>query len=71
MIVVMRGLYHEASSGPAYFQNIGDGCFQFTSSREDASDMTLEECQKVVDGKEYYLKMYGASELVIEEKEVA
>lgn len=55
MIVKMVGLYG-LEDVKAYFRKIGSGCFDFTTKKKFASDLSAEEAKIVVD-KTYCLKI--------------
>lgn len=64
MYVRMTGLYN--GNYEAWYRKQGDGCFDFVRNKKFASDMTEEECQDVINHKEFYFKQFNASGMVIE-----
>ena len=66
MYVKMSGLYGMSDSY-AYYQKIGDGCFQFTYDRKHATDMSEAECRNVLKHGEWYMNQYNADMISIME----
>lgn len=64
MYVVMHNLY--GLNNTAYFRKVGDGCFDFSSNKSHASDMTQEECETVLKNQDWYCHQYRASHMTIE-----
>lgn len=64
MIIKMIGLYH-MDGQKAYFRKIGDGCFDFVSRIEYASQLTKNEVENVMGHKDWYLDQYNAEMLVV------
>jgi hypothetical protein len=51
----------------SYYQKVGDGCFNFTYIKEFASELTEKEAIEVINHSVQFCKLYGATELRIEE----
>ena len=66
MKVKMTGLYHLNDTRPAWYRKLGD-CFDFVNTEDAASELTKEEVDKVMEHKDWYMKMYGASEMAVVE----
>lgn len=49
----------------AYFRNRDLGCFDFVSDKHNATQFTEKEAKDIVTHADYYLKLYGASEMAI------
>ena len=70
MFVVMHNLYgikDKNDERKVWYKNVGSGCFGFVGDKKYASDMTKEECEKVIQSSDYYCKMFNASHMSIEE----
>ena len=67
MYVKMTGLYG-GMNYDAWFRKLGD-CFDFVNKREFATDLTAEECGKVLDHADWYCKQYNAQKMMIEASE--
>ncbi len=63
--VILRNLYHIEDDTVAYFRNQGIGCFDFVSDKKFASKFTKEEAEAITKHTDYYIRMYGASEMAI------
>lgn len=63
MYIKMSGLY--GLDHNAWYQKVGDGCFQFVNDKRFASDMSETECQKVLEHGEFYLNGYNADMISI------
>ena len=59
MKIVMIGLYGIEGTR-AYFCKVDDYCFDFTSDKKIASDLTEDEVKSVMRNKDWYLKQYNA-----------
>lgn len=70
MFVKSVGMYHLDENDPkysSYWQKIGDCCFQFTSNKSNASNLTQEEVDNILKYKNHYCSMYGASKMIVED----
>lgn len=65
MYIKMIGLYGIPDQ-TAWFRLIGNGCFDFVSHKEYASDLNEEEVNKVMTHKDWYCKAYNAEMMFIE-----
>lgn len=63
MIIKMTGLYGYAHVS-SYYRKDGY-CFDFVSDLQYASQLTKEEVETVFEHKDWYLKQYGAKNLVV------
>lgn len=63
MVVKMINLYNMKGID-CFFQKIGD-CFNFTPSREFASELTEEEAKEIVSHKNFYTDIYNAEDMII------
>ncbi len=63
MKIKMIGLY--GCDIEAYFRTIGCGCFDFVSDKELGSDLSEEDCNKVLKSESWYCKLYGATKLEV------
>lgn len=67
MFVKLIGLYHLDKEDPknsAYYQTVGTYCYQFTSNKDNATDLTQEQVDTIMKHKNDYCKQYGASDMV-------
>lgn len=64
MFVKMSGLYG-LNDSDAWYQKVGDGCFQFVNDRKFASDMSEPECRNVLEHGEWSMNQYNASVISI------
>ena len=60
LVAVVKGDYK------AYYRKQGLYCFDFVTKKDLATDLTEQECERVVRNSDYYLKMFGARHMVVE-----
>lgn len=65
MFVKMVGLYGLDDSHISYYRKQGRYCFDFVFDIEYASPLTEEECDKILDGADWYCKQYNANRLEV------
>lgn len=61
LVALVKGDYK------AYYRKQGLYCFDFTTDKRYATDLTDLECNKIVQNSEFYKKMYGVPTMVLEE----
>ena len=61
MIVAM-----EHGNYVSYYRKQGQYCFDFVTRKDLATDLTEQECDRVVKNSDYYLKMFGAKKMFVE-----
>ena len=64
MFVRMLGLYG-GKDDEAWYRKLGD-CFDFVSNKEFATDISEDECKNVIAHKDFYLKQFDASKMIME-----
>ena len=64
MKVKMLGLYGMNGTN-AFFRKQGNYCFDFVSDEKLASDLSGEATQVILNGSDWYCKMFGADRLEI------
>lgn len=67
MKIYIKNLYGIDDEKKAYFRKQGAYCFDFVWNEKDASDLTKEEAQEIMKHKEYYKKIYNASDIDLED----
>lgn len=68
MIIKMIGLYGLGDNSTAFYQTVGDGCFQFVNDIKFASDLSEEEVAEVMEHEAWYCKQYRASRMEASER---
>ena len=61
MFIIMVGLYG-IEGMVAYYRKNGD-CFDFVSDIKFASELTEEECERVLKYEDWYCKQYNADHM--------
>ncbi len=64
MKIKMIGLY--GMDYEAWYRKQGTECFDFVNDRKYASDLTKDEVDNILKFSDFYIKQYGAKELVAE-----
>ena len=68
MFVKMVGLYGERDDrSPAWYRKLGD-CFDFVGDKKYATDLTEEQVKEIINSKEFYLRMFNAKDLIVEDE---
>ena len=65
MYIVIHNLYGLNDGRKAYFRKLGD-CFDFVSDKKFASDLTQQECEKIISQKDWYCEQYNASDMTVQ-----
>ena len=65
--ISIANLYGIKDEMKAYMRKQGIYCFDFTWDIKHASEYTDEEAARILEGKDYYLKMYNAERMEVEE----
>ena len=50
----------------AYYRKQGLYCFDFVTKKDLATDLTQQECDNIIKNSNYYLDMFGAKKMYVE-----
>ena len=64
MFIRMNNLYGMKGQS-AWYRKQGTGCFDFVNRKEFASDLTEQECKKIVEHASWYCSQYNAESIEI------
>lgn len=66
--IYIENCYGINNGNRAYYRKSGDSCFDFTNSKEYASNLTEKEVEEIMQYAEWYKKQYAANRIGIELK---
>ena len=64
MYIVIHNLYGLKDGRKAYYRKLGDR-FDFVPDKQFATDLTRQECEKIISNKDWYCKQYNASDMTV------
>ena len=64
MYIVIHNLYGLKDGRKAYYRKLGDR-FDFVPDKQFATDLTRQECEKIISHKDWYCKQYNASDMTV------
>lgn len=66
--IYIENLYGINNGNRGYYRKSGDACFDFTNSKECASNLTEKEVEEIMKHADWYKNQYAASRIGIELK---
>jgi hypothetical protein len=67
--IAITNLYGIKDGDKAYYRKLGRHGFDFQWPKKLGSELTDEEVDDILKHKEYYLKQFGAEEMIVEKED--